>query len=232
MKDFRPKQFALLGLFIFLASLLGGCVTATVQEMRESATGLTGDEAVVVIGRRSRPSPQETEFDFIQCVAKDLQSGSGGITVISEQQFMDATFPWFEPRTAPERTSDLPALLEEPLLAERLEEIGLKYLVWIEGQTIRTSSAGSLGCTVSGAGGGCFGFLTWENDASYEATVWDTKKVRSVGRVSSDAAGTSYMPALIIPIPIIAQVKNNACDGLATQLRTFMTETAGAGSSG
>ena len=51
------------------ALFLGGCVTATVQEVRERATGIVGSETVVVLGRRSRPSNDETEVDFIQCVA-------------------------------------------------------------------------------------------------------------------------------------------------------------------
>ena len=72
-------------------------------------------------------------------------------------------------------------------------------------------------------GGGCFGFLTWENDASYEATIWDAKNKTVAGKVSSDAAGTSYMPALILPIPLVARVQSNACFGLADQLDTFFT---------
>ena len=62
-------------------------------------------------------------------------------------------------------------------------------------------------CGMSPGSAGCFGFLTWENDASYEASVWDTQEQRAAGRLSSDAAGTSYMPALVVPIPIIARCK-------------------------
>ena len=80
-----------------------------------------------------------------------------------------------------------------------------------------------MSCTVSPAGGGCFGFLTWENDSEYEASIWDIKQRRTVGKVSSDAVGTSYMPALIVPVPIIARVQNSACTSLADQLKTFLT---------
>jgi hypothetical protein len=201
---------------------LGGCVTATVQQVRETATSVSADDSIVILGRRNRPSSAETEIDFVDCVSKNVSSGGETIRVISEQQFVDAMFPWFEPRTAPLRNTDLPGLINQPLLAERIREIGLKYLIWIEGSTQRTNSTGTMSCSLAPGGGGCFGFLSWENDSSYEASVWDAHTGRTAGRVSSDAAGTSYMPALVVPIPIIARVRNSACVSLAEQLRSFV----------
>lgn len=180
------------------------------------------DDAIVVLGRRSRPTNSETELDFVTCVAKGVNNGADGLSVVSENDFMDAMFPWFEPRTAPANTQDLPELLGQPLLAARLEEIGLRYVVWIDGSTQRTDSGGSLTCSVTPSGGGCFGFLSWENDSNYEASIWDIETGTTVGRVASEAVGTSYMPAIVVPIPIIARVRTSACNSLSTQLKTFL----------
>lgn len=201
---------------------LSGCVTSSVQQIRESATGMATGDAVVVIGRRNRPSQTQTELDFINCVSSNMSDGGDSVAVVSEQQFMDAMFPWFEPRTAPLDSSELPQLFSRPALAERLREIGLKYLVWVEGSTRRTSEAGSLSCAATPGGAGCFGFLTWDNDSSYEASVWNTHTGKTAGRVSSDAEGTSYIPAIVIPIPIIARVQHSACGSLADQLKVFV----------
>jgi hypothetical protein len=209
-------------LTLCITCFLCACVNTTVQEVRERETGIQTGDSVVVIGRNNRPSHEETEIDFVDCVAKDLASGGNALAVVSEQDFKDQTFPWFEPRTAPVNIKALPQLLEQKLLADRLNELGIKYLIWLDGKTQRTSSAGSLACSVSPAGGGCFGFLTWENDASYEATIWDTDDGKTVGRISSDADGTSYMPAIVLPIPIIARVQNNACASMAKQLEEFL----------
>jgi len=200
-----------------------GCVSATVQQIRERSTEISGGETLVILGKRNRPSTEETEIDFIDCVATNLRSKKSQLQVLNEQRFIDQTFPWFEPRTAPGNMDALVNLFDQKLLAERLEQMGLKYLIWIEGQTKRTSSGGSMSCGITPGGGGCFGFLTWENDASYEATIWDAKNKMVAGKVSSDAAGTSYMPALILPIPLVARVQSNACFGLAEQLDTFFT---------
>ena len=203
---------------------LTGCVTNTVQEIRESATGMDATDSIVVLGRRGRPQTAETELDFVSCVGKNVGKGAGKLNVIEEDAFIDAMFPWFEPRTAPVNTSDLPELMALPALTGRLNELGLRYLVWVQGSTKRTESAGSLTCSVTTAGAGCFGFLTWEKDSSYEASVWDVKNGTTAGKVSSDAIGTSYMPALVVPLPFIAPVRSSACSSLADRLKTFLTD--------
>ena len=204
------------------AVCLTGCVTATVQEVREAATGMIAGESVVVLGRQKRPSSGETEMNFIDCVNNNMGRGSDQIRVIDEEEFRDALFPWFEPRTAPVNTSDLPELMAQPALAERLSELGLRYMVWIDGSTNRTDSAGSMTCSLTTAGAGCFGFLSWENDSSYEASIWDVRSGNAVGKVSSDAIGTSYMPAIVVPVPLIARVQKSACTSLANQLKSFL----------
>ena len=213
-----------LALGIAALTVLGGCVTATVQEIRESATGMGATDSIVVLGRRGRPHSAETELDFVSCVSRNMSSGKNKLKVIEEDGFVDALFPWFEPRTAPVNTSDLPELMALPALTGRLNELGLRYLVWVQGSTKRTESAGSLTCSVTPGGAGCFGFLTWEKDSSYEASVWDVRNGISAGKVSSDATGTSYMPALVVPLPFIAPVRSSACSSLANQLKSFLTQ--------
>lgn len=221
-RSITNSRSATITLLLAVSFACSGCVTATVQQVREAATSLNSDDAIVILGRKSRPTSDETELNFVRCVSGNMSRGSNAIRVIDEQEFRDALFPWFEPRTAPVNTSDLPELMATPMLAERLRELGLKYLVWIDGSTVRTDSAGSMTCSVTTAGAGCFGFLSWENDSSYEASIWDVRNGNAVGKVSSDAIGTSYIPAVVIPLPLIARVQNSACSSLAGQLKTFI----------
>lgn len=201
-----------------------GCVTATVQEIRQGKTGIKSDESVVVLGRKHK-TRDETESRFVDCVSRRLESEKSGIGVMSEEEFVDATFPWFEPRTAPLSTGDLTKVISEPLVSARIKDIGVRFLIWIEGTTERTGESGSLQCAVM-AGGipSCFGFLTWEDDSNYEASIWDVKSGMSVGRVSSEAMGTSFIPAVGLPLPIIAQVQDSACSSLSKQLTSFLSD--------
>lgn len=206
-----------------LAALLCGCVTATVDEMvfHEPEEGM-GEGSVVILGRR-HASDYDTEPDFVRCVGDYIASRDRAINVIGELDFVNDLYPWFEPRTAPLNPQQIAQLLQRPAVAGRLAELRLQYMIWIDGSTARSDSAGSMACGVGPGGGGCFGFGTWTNDADYEATIWDFTDRAEVGRVNTSATGQSYMPALIVPIPIIAPVQGAACDGIAAQLLQFLS---------
>lgn len=212
-------------LFFFALVLLGGCTTVVIDEYRRSDGELAHGDSVVILGRR-HSSEYETEPDLIDCVGKRLNNPELGVKVIPEQQFVDAMYPWFEPRTAPLHLRSLDRLMEVPNVRERLEAYGVKYIVWIDGSTETTASAGSIGCSIGTGGAGCFGFGTWDKESDYEASVWDFRDQELSGKLSADAKGTSYMPAIVIPIPLIARVQNNACKGMAAQLQQFLVPTA------
>ena len=44
-----------------------------------------------------------------------------------------------------------------------------------------------------------------------------------VGRISANTSGQSYMPAVVVPIPIIAPVQGTACDSLGDQLLKYLS---------
>ncbi len=204
-----------------LALFATGCVSSTIEEVRSGATGMAAEDRVVVLGRRHN-NGYETEPDFVSCVGNSLGRGRDAITVLDEEEFVDRLFPWFEPRTAPMQTRELPRLMENTMVAERLADAGVRYLVWLDGSTQTNDTAGSMTCAVSPTGGGCFGFVTWDRDSSYEASIWDMRSMSTVGKISTDASGTSYMPAVIVPVPMIARVQRSACGGMASQLKAFL----------
>ena len=204
-------------------TLLAGCVTSTVDEMvfNEPTMGI-GDSTVVILGRR-HASDYETEPDFVQCVGKHVSSRDRSIEVIGELEFVNALYPWFVPRTAPLGPDDIEKLLALPPVAAKMAELKTEYMIWIDGSTVRTNSAGSMTCGIGPGGAGCFGFGTWGDDSDYEATIWDFTDRAEVGRLNTTATGQSYMPAVIVPIPIIAPVQGTACDGLGDQLLQFLS---------
>jgi len=210
---------ASISLVVLLA--LSACTTTTVDEYRENSTNLTLDssERVVVLGRRHY-ADYETEPDFIDCIGEKLNADRE-VSVLPEREFVDLLYPWFEPRTAPLGLKRLAKMLDEPMIAQRFKEQGLRYMIWIDGSTETTDRDGSVSCAIGPGGGGCFGFATWEKTGTYEAIIWDLQTLQESGRVKVEARGSSYMVAIILPIPIIAQVQDQACDGIGLQLRTF-----------
>jgi len=206
---------------VIVAITTSGCVTATIENARVETTGLLEGEAVVVIAK-SYHQGNETEADYIQCVETALGYGVSALNVVPAQQFIDKLFPWFEPRTAPSNTKGLIQFMEKLGVSKAIELMGVRYIIWIDGDTERVTQGGSLSCAAGPGGGGCFGFAWWQDDADYEASIWDLDKSESVGTVTADYSGTSFLPALVIPIPLIARTQARACGGLAKQLKTFI----------
>ena len=203
------------------AAALTACVTSRVENSREAATGLAEGEAVVIMAK-SYHLGNETEAKYINCIENSLARGSGGLRVIPRDEFVDSLFPWFEPRTAPAETKGLAKLMERPGVANKIKEQGVRYIIWIDGDTEKVAGGGSLSCAAGPGGGGCFGFAWWQNASDYDAFVWDLQGLESAGTVSADFSGTSFLPALVIPIPLIARTQAKACKGLADQLRAFI----------
>ncbi|MEQ8955854.1 MAG: hypothetical protein RL120_17105 [Gammaproteobacteria bacterium] len=203
-------------------AMMGACTSTTVDEFRQGETGILSHETVVVLGRR-QASDYETRAEFVDCVGERMMRGANALNVIPEQEFVDAMFPWFEPRTAPLRTRDLEKLMAEEVVAAKMTDFGIRYIVWVDGHTETTDRSGSISCTIGPGGGGCFGFGSWEDDANFDARIWDVGSFTNVGTISTDATGQSYVPAIVVPIPLIARVEANACDRLATQLKDFVT---------
>lgn len=200
---------------------LAGCVTSRIELSREAATGLAPDEAMVILGRASY-NDHQTEKSFTDCIVNILASGPNPVRVIPEKEFKDNLYPWFEPRTAPTSADELGRLFAQPGVQEQIDASKVRYLAWIEGDTVTVDSGGSMSCTISTFGGGCFGLSYWEQDASYEASIWDLRNLTAAGEISAEANGTSYLAGLIFPIPILARPGNAACKGLARQLREFI----------
>lgn len=201
--------------------LINACTTARVEDTRQTSTGIHEGEGVVIMAR-SYHLGNETEMSFIECVGSAISRGSGGLRVVPSTEFVDSVFPWFEPRTAPSDTKGLPDFMERPGVAEKIADKGVRYVIWLDGDTDRVAGGGSLSCAAGPGGGGCFGFAWWQNDSKYEAAVWDLTALESAGTISTDVSGTSFLPAIVIPIPLIARTKAKACKGLADQLKLFI----------
>ena len=176
----------------------------------------------LVLLRTSYLSGNRTEEDFVRCVSKKIRSGAKRPNVYAERAFVDELYPWLEPRTMPRESAELGEFMQRPGVGEAIRSKGVRYMVWLSGQTLREGSGGSLSCAAGPGGAGCFGVAWWQNNSEYTASVWDMTELSDMGAMKANVRGTSVIPALVIPIPIIARTREKACDSLASQLRDYL----------
>ncbi len=176
----------------------------------------------LVLLRTSYLAGNRTEEEFVRCVSKKIRSGAKRLNIYAEQEFVDELYPWLEPRTMPRESADLSEFMQRPGVGEAIRRKGVRYMVWLSGQTLREGSGGSLSCAAGPGGAGCFGVAWWQNNSEYTASVWDMSELSDMGAMKAAVRGTSVIPALVIPIPIIARTREKACDSLASQLRDYL----------
>ena len=220
MPCLKNRSLLAAGAGVAIMLLLPGCMTARLEETRNTTTAITSTEAVVLL---AKPHVEgiSAEDDFMDCVG-DKMAKSGGIDVRPNDAFVDSMFPWLEPSTAPQRPEGVTKLLSRDVVAQRVTESGVRYIIWIDGTTRQTDSGGSITCTIGPAGGGCLGFGWWEKESDYQAVVWDLTTASTAGSVSTNVTGTSALVGVLIPLPFIARVQGTACNRLATELGAFL----------
>lgn len=211
---------------IMALAATAGCMQARVEESRELPTKIAANEALVILAK-PQVEGAGAEDGFMDCIGRSLSGGKGSMKVQDNEQFVDAMFPWFEPGTAPSKPEAVATLLSRPGVSERVESTGVRYVVWLDGQTHKTDGGGSLACGAGPGAAGCLGFGWWEKESAYEATIWDLKQAKSVGSVGANVTGTSAIVGAIVPLPFIARVEGTACDRMADQLRAFFNGTDG-----
>ncbi len=222
------KQTVLIILCTVAITALNACTTTNIDQVRHTETQLQvgGGGAVAVLGRR-HSADYETEPFIVSCIGNQMGKSNNKFSVMSEEQFSDRLYPWFEPRTAPLNPERFRKLLNDPMVAERVDALGLEYIVWVDGNTETTDASGSLSCAIAPGAAGCIGFSSWEKDSTYDVEVWNMSTFDAVAELSSQGTGRSYMPAIIVPIPMIARVKTNACKGIADQIMSMFATPEG-----
>ncbi|HLS80298.1 MAG TPA: hypothetical protein VK025_02730 [Steroidobacter sp.] len=237
----RSLRVAALG---SLALGVSGCMTAKIEEVREAPTQIRSDEAIVLLAKPHLEGTG-TEDKFLDCLERELVGEAVSATVADRQRtgkdvaprsslrnrpfqiyadhhFIDALYPWLEPSTAPANAQGFSAFLARPGVSERVTEMGVRYIVWVDGVTEKTDGGGSIACAAGPGGAGCLGLGWWEKTSDYEATIWDLRTGLSAGSLTTGVKGTSVMIGAIAPIPLIAPVQSTACDRLAGQLKSFL----------
>ena len=217
MKSAIRMTYACLG-----AVLATGCMQARIEESREMKPplpGRTGRHPGKAANRRGR------RRRFMDCIS--TASASETVSRSMTTTNSSTRCSWFEPSTAPGKPEAMAALLARPGVAEKVTESGVRYVVWLDGNTRKTDGGGSLACGAAPGGAGCIGFGWWQKESAYEATIWDLKQGKSAGSVGTNVTGTSAIVGAVVPLPFIARVQATACNRMSNQLRSFFSGTDG-----
>lgn len=210
-------------LILMMAGLAGCGSMTTVDDYRTTTEPIYigAEEKVAILGRRDA-GHYVTDRSFIECLVNRMENSR--FQVMPEEEFVDALFPWFEPRTAPKNLKRLQKIMEEPSVKQRVEQAQISHLVWLDGEVTSHGVTGAMHCGVGPTGPGCFGFTSWDKEVAFEAIVWNLEDLTEDARIRVDSEGTSYVIGLIAPIPLLTRAESQACEGMGDQLKSYFAQ--------
>ena len=215
------------------AFLMAACSAPVVRGTRDNAAAGESDAAILVIrpGEAIVVLSADTSFDDHKwpssCVRGAIEGADTNIRIIAAKDFREALYPWLEAGVSAEVITEL---MEKPLTRNRIEEMGVRYIVAVWGGTgserdnlgegpFYVGKDGALMCGYAG----CLGLMAWKRTSDLSAVVWDLKSGIRAGTIDVEVSGTNVMPAFILPIPLIAPTETAACSEIGDHLARFIT---------
>ena len=186
--------------FVFvLAALLTGCVVvpAKVKTSQEVAAPLNLEEgrkiAVLFSSHFSPETRADVGRDMVECIERALREGLPGASVVQQEQFYEAVFPGLTSKQVLLRADTLPILVARPEIRQRLDQLGLHYLILV-GADVR-----------SVVGGGALLlwplpllWMGWGTQVQMTAVLFELSQAERVGAATTQASGGAGW--IIVPL--------------------------------
>jgi len=161
--------------------------------------------------------------DAVECAEEAIRAAAPGTRIVPAEQFRDALFPWFEPATQPRSEDALATLLAKPLVADRIAQLGVRYVIAVGEPSTSEGEATGLHPILVGIPLPA-GVMWSERKSTISATVWDLVQGTSAGTVEVVGSGTSYLLNWVFAFGVgIPATETRACHELGRRLAGLFT---------
>jgi len=195
---------------------VGACVlpasveTSRLGEMRTIAPGSAQGVAVIFSRDHSPETPVGLGRQMVECVTQGIREGRAGVSLVGETELYAVVFPGLRPSEVLLRQDTLKLLLERPDIRERVERLGLRYLVMVGG----TRSGGTDAATAPMVGL----MAAWTESTNLTATIFDLTSEETPVSVKAGAKGEGGMGViLIVPFYFDRTTVRSPCKALGRE---------------
>lgn len=203
-------------LFVFTAvSALTGCaVTAEVALPRHGNQDSSRVTVAIVMAYVAR----DVEREAFKCIDIAVRKEFPNIHIISPGEFRPLAFPDLPPEAAIHDPEYLALALGHPKFRERIDSLGIRYLIALRGVTEQK---------LAGAGAGSVaGLIVWNRNTRLAACVLDVTKSQEPKELEAMAEGNPWLLLLGgVPIMVPASTESTACQALGKAVVNFFSET-------
>jgi len=203
--------------------MCAGCTTARIEFARRAETVIHAPETVAILVSAESP----LEIDAVRCISESIRDARPDVCIMTLDEFRHSVFYYGYPENQDENNQYFTLLANEPVLKERILELGLRYIVSIHGGTEQQGKP--LFGAIAGQGAALTWFgMAWTRQSQLEASIFDLQQVVDAGTIRSFAEGRPWFLCVGIgpicaPIGAAAFTESTACKGLGEAVATFLT---------
>ena len=202
--------------FVFILTLLIFITCCAKQYPRQSpSTDKPNNNfsKIAIVKKKNKGLFKTNEDYFITCLTKELQKKN--FIVINDKEFRNYTFPFFESDESTKNVEPSIDILHEKTLQQKIDNLGVDYIIWVSGRTEYSDKVGAVSCALSLYGGGCYGYATQNDQSNIQAELWHVPQKRLLGYNKASVSGKSHLFAFILPIPIPSDSRRKSCEQLS-----------------
>lgn len=118
------------GIFAMI-SLLDGCTTAQVHDVGEASGGIRPREAIAILTVTDSP----LEGEAVGCISEAVRTAHPKARIIPPDEFRRTVFAARPPDDEAERAKYLTSLANEPAIRDRMDSLGIRFLMSVGGGT-------------------------------------------------------------------------------------------------
>lgn len=177
------------------------------------------DGVVALRSNAGRASKDQVELRVARCIAPEFPPPLALGVEAPAGALRDALFPWLDPSVLPRQPEVLAALLATKPIADKLDALGVRYLVNFMARSLGREERNALAAIPYL---GAYGI--YQDDVLYglDITVWDAREKRMLDAGHTEWKRTLGVLGVVLPIPFRYTTEAQACDVLLAAVREII----------
>ena len=171
---------------------------------------------IAILKKNDKELFQDKEDFFITCLTKELRMKN--YNIIGDKEFRDRAFPFFESDEATINVGPPIDILKEKLFQQKIETLGVDYIIWVSGRTDYADKVGALSCALGLHGGGCYGYASQNDESNMQAEIWHVSTKKLLSYNTANAKGKYQLFGFVVPIPIPSDSRQKSCKKISSSI--------------
>ena len=186
---------------------------------RKAADQITMAMVGPVFDQNQDPEKQHLEA----CLIEEVNDNGLSLQTVPMHSLRDQLYPWFSRNNYPRRLNELELIIQEPAVKERLQGLGVQYVLKWEGETNVSPNVGQLYMTPYGI----LGYESADKTSVIRADLLAVEDGRVVTSFESIREGSvSTLGLVFFPLPLIDDTEEDACEEITRQVDHFIQGNA------